>query len=142
MRVCHSTEFAALSFSDNYRRNMDQGQLIGAVFIDLRKAFDTVDHVVLSKYSLSNRTQVVEFQGVVSTPNRHLCWSASRLYPRTTIVYSSHKRFSGSGVRMQYLTKKEASTLLCFVAKHQEAIEHERSVKENTRCSRVFFPTS
>ena len=83
-RKCHSTEFAALSFSDNIRRNMDQGQLTGAVFIDLRKAFDTVDHaVLLDKLSnlgivdkehgwftdyLSNRTQVVEFQGVTSTP--------------------------------------------------------------------------
>ena len=61
---------------------MDQGQLTGAVFIDLRKAFDTVDHaVLLDKLSnlgildkehgwftdyLSNRTQVVEFQGVTS----------------------------------------------------------------------------
>ena len=46
-RKRHSTKFAALSFSDNIRRNMDQGQLTGAVFIDLRKAFDTVDHTVL-----------------------------------------------------------------------------------------------
>ena len=84
-RKCHSTEFAALSFSDNIRRNMDQGQLTGAVFIDLRKAFDTVDHaVLLAKLSnmgivgrehdwfsdyLTNRTQVVEFQGVTSAPN-------------------------------------------------------------------------
>ena len=30
---CHLTELAALSFSDNIRRNMGQGQLIGAVFI-------------------------------------------------------------------------------------------------------------
>ena len=83
-RKCHSTEFAALSFSDNIRRNMDQGQLTGAVFIDLLKAFDTVDHaVLLDKLSnlgivdkehgwftdyLSNRTQVVEFHGVTSTP--------------------------------------------------------------------------
>ena len=84
-RKRHSTEFAALSFSDNIRRNMDQGQLTGAVFIDLRKAFDTVDHaVLLAKLSnmgivgrehdwfsdyLTNRTQVVEFQGVTSAPN-------------------------------------------------------------------------
>ncbi|KXJ15597.1 hypothetical protein AC249_AIPGENE10297 [Exaiptasia diaphana] len=77
-------QFAALSFSDNIRRNMDQGQLTGAVFIDLRKAFDTVDHaVLLDKLSnlgilnkeldwftdyLPDRTQAVEFQGVTSTP--------------------------------------------------------------------------
>ena len=83
-RKCHWTEFAALSFSDNIRRNMDQGQLTGAVFIDLRKAFDTVDHaVLLDKLSnlgivdkehgwftdyLSNRSRVVEFQEVTSTP--------------------------------------------------------------------------
>ena len=63
---------------------MDQGKLTGAVFIDPRKAFDTVDHVVLlDKLSnlgivdkehgwftdyLSNHTQVVEVQGVTSTP--------------------------------------------------------------------------
>ena len=84
-RKCHSTEFAVLSFSDNIRRNMDQGQLTSAVFIDLRKAFDTVDHaILLAKLSnmgivgrehdwfsdfLTNRIQVVEFQGVTSPPD-------------------------------------------------------------------------
>ena len=83
-RKCHSTEFAALSFADTIRRNIDQGQLTGAVFIDLRKACDTVDHdVLLDKFSamgvigpeyewftdyLRNRTQVVEFHGVTSNP--------------------------------------------------------------------------
>ena len=83
-RKCHSTEFAALSFADTIRRNIDQGQLTGAVFIDLRKAFDTVNHdVLLDKLTeigvlgherdwfshyLMNRTQSVEFQGVTSCP--------------------------------------------------------------------------
>ncbi len=43
----HSTEFVALSFADTIRRNIDLGQLTGAVFVDLRKAFDTVDHLTL-----------------------------------------------------------------------------------------------
>ena len=34
-RKCHSAEFAALSFADTFRRNIDQGQLTGGVFIDL-----------------------------------------------------------------------------------------------------------
>ena len=38
-RSNHSTEFAAVAFSDYVRRGMDQGLLTGAVFIDLRKAF-------------------------------------------------------------------------------------------------------
>ena len=62
---------------------MDQGRLTGTVFIDLCKAFVTVNHeVLLSKLRglkvmhrehewfrnyLRNRTQVVEFQGVSST---------------------------------------------------------------------------
>ena len=41
-----------------------------------------------------------------------------------------------------YLTNKEALTVLCSVVKHAEAVEHERSVGENTRRSQVFFPTS
>ena len=61
---------------------MDQGLLTGAVFVDLSKAFDTIDHTLLiqklSNYGienvelewfkdyLSNRKQVVGYQNVVS----------------------------------------------------------------------------
>ena len=46
-RKNHSTTSAAISFTDSIRRASDQGLLTGAVFIDLRKAFDTVDHGIL-----------------------------------------------------------------------------------------------
>ena len=48
-RSNHSTEFVAAAFSDFIRRDMDQGLLTGAVFIDLRKAVDSVDHDLLNR---------------------------------------------------------------------------------------------
>ena len=51
-RKQHSTEFAALSLADTRRRNVDQDQMTGAVFIDFRKAFDSVNHSLLLKDAL------------------------------------------------------------------------------------------
>lgn len=50
-RKAHSTETAALSFADTIRRNIDQGHMTGAVFIDFRKAFDSIDHSISEAYS-------------------------------------------------------------------------------------------
>ena len=45
-----STQHAVTVFSDDLRQGMDKGMMTGAVFVDLRKAFDTVDHArLLSK---------------------------------------------------------------------------------------------
>jgi len=43
-RKGHSTESGVISFTDTIRQNIDQGCLKGAVFINLRKAFDIVNH--------------------------------------------------------------------------------------------------
>ena len=80
----HSTEFAAIAFSDYIGRGMDLGLLTGAVFIDLRKAFDSVDHeILISKLEsyglkdieldwfrnyLADRKQLVSFGKETSDP--------------------------------------------------------------------------
>ena len=46
-RKLHSTTLALIEFTDAIRRFLDQGQHVISVFIDLRKAFDTVDHDIL-----------------------------------------------------------------------------------------------
>ena len=74
-RQHHSTESAVIYFTDEIRRNADAGRLTGALFVDLKKAFDTVPHKeLISKLErfgfvdnsiawftnyLSNRSQVV-----------------------------------------------------------------------------------
>jgi len=42
-----STSSAVVYFTDIVRKSMDRGQLTGALFVDLKKAFDTVDHSIL-----------------------------------------------------------------------------------------------
>ena len=43
-----STLQTAITFlTDSIRRNMDAGHLTGTIFVDLRKAFDTIDHKIL-----------------------------------------------------------------------------------------------
>jgi len=38
---------ALIEFTDQILESMDKGCVTGAVFLDLRKAFDTVDHLIL-----------------------------------------------------------------------------------------------
>ena len=42
-----STELALTEFTDEVLKKMDEIYLTGIVYIDLKKAFDTVDHVIL-----------------------------------------------------------------------------------------------
>ena len=42
-----STEYAATILLDSIRNNVDKGKLVGAIFVDLAKAFDTVSHAML-----------------------------------------------------------------------------------------------
>ena len=48
-RPGHSTITALIQMCDNWYENMDNGKLTGVVFIDIRKAFDSIDHDILLK---------------------------------------------------------------------------------------------
>ena len=83
-RKLHSTdsEFATLAFADTIRRNIDNGLMTGAVFLDFKKAFDSVDHSLLldKLYNLgildrehewfanylNGRKQIVDYHGMLS----------------------------------------------------------------------------
>ena len=58
-------------FVDNVQNDVDKGKLVGAVFIDLRKAFDTLSHdVLLTKLK------------VYGVNGRELAWFTDYLFGR------------------------------------------------------------
>lgn len=88
-RTGHSTSHAILDILSTIHRNMDNKLFSCAIFIDLKKAFDTVDHCILLKklscYGirglvnnwfksyLSDRTQTTEIETHISTKERSPC---------------------------------------------------------------------
>ena len=85
-RTKRSTELATTLFLDNIRRSIDNGNIVGALFVDLSKAFDTLGHsVLLNKLSaygvkgqeliwfkqyLFNRKQTVQY-GIETSQSMH-----------------------------------------------------------------------
>ena len=63
-RKNHSTEFAALEFRDKIIHYMDNGNIPVGIFINLPKAFDTIDHNIL--------VAKLEFCGVKGLSNKLL----------------------------------------------------------------------
>ena len=81
-RAIHSTVSAPLEATDSWAYNISRGEINAVVFLDLKKAFDTVDHEILlsglSNYGihgnahqwfksyLENRTQMCSINGSLS----------------------------------------------------------------------------
>ena len=104
-RSLHSTLTALLEATDAWSVNIDNGLLNGVVFIDLTKAFDTIDHeIILRKMSylgvdqaaikwfssyLSGRTQRCSVNGKLSTARTLSCGvpQGSILGPLLFLIY-------------------------------------------------------
>ena len=88
-RPSHSTQQAIITLVDRITKSLDNGNFAVAILLDLKKAFDTVDHKILLKklYAygirgiflkwfesyLSGKTQYVVFDGVQSETHRVDC---------------------------------------------------------------------
>lgn len=81
-RPGYSTTLALIALTDKFKREIDNGKLVGSVFVDLTKAFDSIDHHILfeklASYGITgpplqlvrnyllNRVLVVSVCGVIS----------------------------------------------------------------------------
>jgi hypothetical protein len=74
-RKHRSTKLAATLLCDDIRREMDIGNLIGVLYLDLSKAFDTIGHSLL--------LNKLESYGV---KDKELQWFTSYLFNRTQVV--------------------------------------------------------
>jgi hypothetical protein len=104
-RSKHSTCHALISITKKIKKALDTGHYVGGVFIDLQKAFDTVDHTILiSKLEhygvrgvachwfqsyLSNRKQFVSINGYKSNNKHIVCGvpQGSVLGPLLFLIY-------------------------------------------------------
>ena len=104
-RSKHSTNHALISLTENIKSEIDNGKIVGGVFIDLQKAFDTVNHDILCdkityygfrgviqhliRSFLSNRQQYVSINGFNSDKKYITCGvpQGSTLGPLLFILY-------------------------------------------------------
>ena len=104
-RKQHNTQLAVTLFVDKVCKAMDKGNYFVGVFLDLCKAFDTVNHnILLSKIEhygirgtlfnwiknyLSNRKQFVEYNGLKSSNENVICGvpQGSILGPLLLLLY-------------------------------------------------------
>ena len=104
-RSKHSTEHALISLIETIKKYLDDGEIVCGVFIDLQKAFDTLNHEILleklkhygirSKQNdwfrsfLTNRKQYVSMEGFFSQTKIVKCGvlQGSTLGPLLFLIY-------------------------------------------------------
>ena len=141
-RKHHSTELVAVELIDRMYKTMDQGDIPISIFLDLSKAFDTLDHSILlnkleyygvkdnafrwfSSY-LTGRYQYVDMEGVLSEISHIKTgvrqWSI--LGPLLFILYVNDMRTISE--KFTFITYADDTILICPLV--SLSLDHEHSI--------------
>ena len=154
-RPKHSTEYAALELVDIIITQMDKKEVPINIFLDLSKAFDTIDHTILLaklryygndtallllKSYLKNRKQYVEFEDTKSEslPITVGVPQASILGPLLFIIYIYINDFSQASSIFKFLIYADDTTLFSNLSSFVNNIETKESLIINTDLSNVI----
>lgn len=150
-RSKHSTEHALFKFVNNLQTKTNNKKLTAAIFIDLSKAFDTVDHLILLKKLqyigfqenelnliksyLQNRTQITKFQDVLSDIEISECGvpQGSILGPLLFIIYINDL---SANIKTESTLFADDTTLTCFGSSKKELIAN---IKSNLSDAKEWF---
>jgi hypothetical protein len=88
-RKGHSTALAILEVVDNIYQNLDKGNVCSGVYLDLQKAFDTVNHEILlgKLYNYGIRGVVQQwFKSYLTNRQQFTCIGDTNLLTQTSPV--------------------------------------------------------
>ncbi|XP_057308170.1 uncharacterized protein LOC130646052 [Hydractinia symbiolongicarpus] len=137
-RSKRSTKLASTLFCDSIRRKIDGGKLVGAVYIDLSKAFDTIGHsLLLNKlrtYGIKgkelawftdyffNRSQLVDINNIRSSYEPIYC-----CVPQDdTVIYVAHKDVT----RIEQLLNQDLERLSLYFRENELIINLKKGKTE------------
>jgi len=137
-RNSHSTSHALISLIESIKNSLDDKKIVAGVFIDLTKAFDTVNHEILCnklsyygfrgkfndliKSFLSNRKQYVSINGVDSEYLDITCGvpQGSTLGPLLFILYINDLQYS---LKFSTASHFADDTCLLYDSKNPKTLE-------------------
>ena len=137
-RANHSTNHALISMTESIKSFLDNGDFGSGIFIDLEKAFDTVNHQILCnklnyygfrgkfnnllKSFLSNRKQFVSINGFDSSHLEIKCGvpQGSTLGPLLFLLYINDLRYSWKYSTVSHFAD---DTSIIYSSNHLKTIE-------------------